>query len=222
MNKIIFWAVDCQQDFINPDGKLYVQDAEKIKPNLKYLTDLAIKNNIQVVSTGDWHTEKDVELSDNPDFLNTFPEHCMAGSDGAMLIEETRSGITNFDNTVVVDYNNKELDIPKIYDATDILIQKNKFDVFEGNPFTGQILDILGPDIVVVYGVATSFCVHYAVKGLIDRGIKVVVVEDAIKDLPNIDTNKTMDQWKNWEVQIVPSKWVEFLVKITKVDGYDN
>jgi len=219
MNKIIFWNTDTQQDFCNPDGKLYVEGSEKIKPYLKFLTDLAKEHNIQVVNTCDWHNEKDEELSDNPDFVNTFPQHCMEYSNGAKFITETKPCS---EDMIFVNHNQKEIPVDQLYDCRNIVIQKNKFDVFEGNPFTGQILDILGSDIVVVYGVATSFCVYYAVKGLIDKGIKVVVVEDAIKDLPNIDTNKTMDQWKNWGVQIVPAKWIEFLINITKEEGYDN
>ncbi len=46
-NGLIFWNVDTQYDFMRPDGKLYVQDAEQIEPNLEYLTRLAAERNIR-------------------------------------------------------------------------------------------------------------------------------------------------------------------------------
>ena len=55
--KIIFWNVDTQKDFMNKDGKLYVQGAEEIKSNLKRLTNLAKAYNITVVNTGDYHNK---------------------------------------------------------------------------------------------------------------------------------------------------------------------
>ena len=60
--KIIFWNVDTQKDFMNPDGALYVEGAESIKPNLKKLTEFARENNIFVVNTADFHFPDDKEL----------------------------------------------------------------------------------------------------------------------------------------------------------------
>ena len=36
----IFWDVDTQNDFMNANGKLYVNEAEEIKKKLKYATPL--------------------------------------------------------------------------------------------------------------------------------------------------------------------------------------
>ena len=77
--QILFWSVDCQKDFMLPSGKLYVKGAEEIVPNLNTLTKLAKECKIKVVSTGDYHTLESKELSDKPDFVNTFPEHCIIG-----------------------------------------------------------------------------------------------------------------------------------------------
>lgn len=82
--KPIFWNVDTQFDFMRPEGKLYVQDAYKIEPNLEKLTSLAGEMNIVVVNTADWHNKNSREISDKPDWQKTFPEHCMAGSEGAL------------------------------------------------------------------------------------------------------------------------------------------
>ena len=37
----VFWAVDVQRDFVLPGGNLYMQDAEKLLPNIRRLADAA-------------------------------------------------------------------------------------------------------------------------------------------------------------------------------------
>lgn len=189
--KIIFWAVDCQRDFMNSDGALYVEGAETIKPNLKKLTDFAKEHNIMVVNTADMHNPLDEELSETPDFINTFPPHCMNGSNGIEFIEETHPSCLT---ASILSYNKdfNSIDV----NAENVIIYKNKFDVFQGNPHTDNFLKLINPDIVVVYGVATNVCVKYAVLGLLKRGIKVFVIEDAIKELPNIPVE---DIYNNWQ-----------------------
>ena len=68
MMQPLFWNIDTQKDFILPTGKLYIKGAEDIIPNLNTLTTLAKKHKIKVVNTGDYHTPKDKEISDKPDF----------------------------------------------------------------------------------------------------------------------------------------------------------
>lgn len=188
--KIIFWAVDCQKDFINPDGALYIQGAETIKPTLKKLTEYAKEHNILVVNTQDSHIPLDEELSDEPDYQNTFPEHCMFDTKGYEFIEETNPE----GNISTIRYINVSEPTIKL-DTRNIIIHKNKFDVFEGSPHTDKILTLINPDTVVVYGVATNVCVNCAVLGLLKRGINVWVVSDAIKELPNISVEDIYDTW---------------------------
>ncbi len=188
--KIIFWAVDCQKDFINSDGALYVKDAETIKPNLKKLTEFAKENNIFVVNTADYHFPDDKELSDKPDFKTTFPPHCLFNKTGHHFIEETiikeKYSILDYrkDQETTIDLNERN-----------IVITKNKFDVFAGNPHTSKFLELINPDIVIVYGVATNVCVNCAILGLRERGIEVIVIKDAIKELPNLPVKEIHEQW---------------------------
>ena len=69
----IFWDVDTQYDFIMPDGKLYVTASEKRLPNLKKLTDYARQRGIPIYGSVDNHQIDDPEISDTPDFQETFP-----------------------------------------------------------------------------------------------------------------------------------------------------
>lgn len=87
---ILFWNVDTQIDFMSAQGKLYAPGAERIQPILRKITGLAKANNIQVVNTADYHYSNSKELSDSPNFINTFPPHCMANTPGAEYVEETK------------------------------------------------------------------------------------------------------------------------------------
>src|ERR1043166_3811936 len=89
MAQVIFWDVATQHDFMKADGRLYVPDAEHIIPNLKRLTDYAHGHGIRIVASADDHTAGHRELSDSPNFKDTFPPHCMRGTPGQRKIPET-------------------------------------------------------------------------------------------------------------------------------------
>ncbi len=188
----LFWNVDTQKDFVEPNGKLYVQDAEKLKPKWEQLTRLAEKNSIRVVNSADHHFYNSPELDSSPDYIKTFPEHCMAGTEGAEYVKETAP-----EDAVIFDWNKEYLITPEILNLDkfrNFIIRKDAFDVFSGNPWTKKILRMIKPDTVVVYGVTTNVCVDYAVKGLNRKVKNIIVIEDAIKELPKIPL-----PFKNWE-----------------------
>lgn len=206
-NDILFWNVDTQIDFMKANGKLYVQNAEVIEPTLIQLTNFAKKHNIRVVNTCDYHNKNSQEISDNPDFIKTFPPHCMKDTEGQKFVEATMP-----DSPIIFDWD-KEYTINKttlnLEKERNIVIRKDLFDVFAGNPNTDKIVATLAPKKVFVYGVATNVCVDFAVVGLADRGYKVYVIEDAIKELPNIPP-----PFGRWEI-----KGVEF-IKANKIINY--
>ena len=192
---VVFWNTDTQKDFMNPDGALYIRDAEKIKPILKEITEYAKENNIRVVNTADCHTDKSEELSDNPDYKNTFPKHCMLLGDGGIdFVEETDPRKDFEGNYSMVCYTDKEIhhSFPR---ARNIIIYKDAFDVFKGNHLADEVVKKLEADVFVVYGVAANVCVDRAVIGLLDRGKKVYVVVDAIKELPSIPIEPIYKTW---------------------------
>lgn len=197
--KKLLWVVDVQNDFMLPNGKLYVQGAEKIIPNIVENIVKFKKLGAQIVCTMDYHKEDSAELSKNPDFINTFPEHCMMNTDGANLVDDIGMNIYP-SNTETVDwfgfYNYQ--DLCEIAKEDKIIITKDKFDVFTGNPYTNKLVEIIKPDVVYVCGVATSICVNFAILGLLERGIEVHVLIDSIKDLPSFGNSKeTIDNWVN-------------------------
>jgi len=205
----LFWNVDTQKDFVNPKGKLYVQGAEKLKPKWKRLTRLAKKKSIRVINSADHHFYNSAELDSSPDYIKTFPEHCMAGTDGAELIRET-----NPEDPVIFDWKKEYLITPEILDKEkyrNFIIWKDEFDVFSGNRWTETIINLIKPHTVVVYGVTTNVCVDYAVKGLAKKVKKLYVVKDAIKELPNISL--PFKRWEKLGVEMIQLDELEKLLR---------
>lgn len=196
---ILFWNVDTQADFIEPEGKLYVQGAEQLKPLLRQITNFAEAEYIRVVNTCDYHLINSSELSPNPNYVTTFPEHCMAGTSGAEFIQETTPS-----NPAIVDWSENLAILPHLADISqirNIVIRKDAFDVFEGNPYTSRIVSLLNPEKVFVYGVTTNVCVDRAVCGLAGMGCSVYVLEDAIRELPGIPL--PFSHWQELGVKMI-------------------
>jgi nicotinamidase/pyrazinamidase len=62
------------------------------------------------------------------------------------------------------------------------LFEKKTTDLL-ATPEAGKLIEELGADEFVVYGVATEICVQFAAFGLLRRGNRVTVVEDAVMHL---------------------------------------
>ena len=196
--KTIFWNVDTQYDFMRNDesykGKLSIPDARNIERNLERLTQLAKVKNLQVVNTADWHNKNSEEIAEKPDFLTTFPEHCMQHTEGAAFVPAT-----NPENPYVIDWQNYAFDEESehyVQKFNNIVLYKDKFDIFAGNRHANEVLKAINPENAVVYGVATNVCVDYAVMGLLERDVKVYAVIDAMKELPGLQL-----PYEKWEAK---------------------
>jgi nicotinamidase/pyrazinamidase len=168
---VIFWEVDPQADFMLPGGKLYVPGAEKLLPNIRRLTAAAREGKVFLVSHGCFHT------SDDPEF-KIFPPHCVRGTAGANFVPEALT-----DHVLRV-ANVAEAKLPDDLERfQQILLEKQTLDIFESR-HAGTLVERLGskPEFVV-FGVVTEYCVRLAAKGLLQRGRRVSVVEDAIETL---------------------------------------
>jgi len=198
-NSILFWNVDTQEDFIDAGGNLYVQGAETIRPVLMQLTGMAKSLGIRVINTCDYHFINAEEISDDPDYITKFPPHCMAGTSGAHFIRETDPEMP-----VIIDWDSDLAIHPEFDDKErfrNIVLRKNDFDVFSGNPYTEMIVKIINPEKIFVYGVTTNICVDLVITGLRERGLDVYVLEDAIKELPNLPL--PYEKWRAKGVKMI-------------------
>ncbi len=77
----------------------------------------------------------------------------------------------------------------------EFLLLKKSFDVFT-NPHADRLLELLDPDEVIVFGVATDVCDDAAIRGLLDRGRTVTFVEAASRGLDEARTAACTASWR--------------------------
>lgn len=176
----IFWEVDVQADFMLPGGHLYVPGAEKLLPNIRRLTDAARHGKVFLVSHGCFHTPNDPEFK-------TFPPHCVKGTSGAELVPEALT------EKVARVPNEAEAKLPEdLSRYQQILLEKQTLNIFESHHADALVKQFGSAAEFVVFGVVTEYCVSFAAKGLLERGRRVALVQDAIETLKQDDGNKTI------------------------------
>jgi nicotinamidase/pyrazinamidase len=195
--KRVLWDVDTQVDFVHPEGKLYVPGAEQAVPAMARLVAAAREGGIVHVASADDHELTDPELSDDPDFRSTYPPHCLRGTPGAEKIAETKQAdplplsLVPFPPGLVGDL---------VEGGREILLLKKSFDVFT-NPNTEALLEALGPEEIVVFGVATDVCDDAAILGFLRRGRRVRFVEDAARGLDEERVAACTASWREQGVE---------------------
>jgi len=188
----ILWDVDTQVDFMEPNGKLYVPGAADVAQTMKRLVGAARAAHVIHIASADDHELTDPEISDEPDFRNTYPPHCLRGTRGAEKIVETKQ----FDPLPLALIPFPPGLIPGMLEGRrEVLLLKKNFNVFT-NPNTDPLLDALDPDEIIVFGVATDVCDDAAIKGFLQRGRRVTFVEDAAKGLDEGRTRACIAAWR--------------------------
>src|SRR5579872_4673051 len=178
--KVIFWEVDTQADFMLPAGKLYVPGAERLLPNIRRLTDAARHGRVFLVSHGCYHAQ------DDPEF-KTFPPHCIKGSPGSAYVPEALT-------EKVIDIPNDPLaKLPSdLSPYQQVHLEKQTLDIFETCHAEELVNRLPHNAEFVVFGVVTEYCVALAAKGLLKRRRRVTLVEDAIATLNPADGARTL------------------------------
>jgi nicotinamidase/pyrazinamidase len=198
----ILWEVDVQADFMLPGGKLYVPGAEKLLPNIRKLTDAARRGEVFLVSHGCFHSPNDPEFTQ-------FPPHCIKGTPGAAFLREALT-----DNFVRVE-NTADARLPEdLFQYQQIILEKQTLDIFASQHADELVAHLGSAAQFVVFGVVTEFCVSYAVKGLLERKRRVVVVSDAIETLGPEAGSKTLADLQNLGATLVTTD--EILRKLSQ------
>jgi nicotinamidase/pyrazinamidase len=178
--EFIFWEVDVQADFMLPGGNLYVPGAEKLLPKIRRLTDAARQGQVFLVSHGCFHIPNDPEFE-------VFPPHCVKGTSGAELVPEALA------EKVARVPNDPDAKLPEdLSKFQQILLEKQTLNIFESRHADALVQRLGNHAEFVVFGVVTEYCVSFAVKGLLERGRRVAVVQDAIETLKPEDGKKTI------------------------------
>ncbi len=177
----LFFDIDTQYDFLEPEGRLYVEGAEAIIDRISEARRFALENGYSILATVDWHSLEDEEISTQPDYRVTWPPHCLAGESGAQRL--------GYLGELPIEYVGPEAAggdrLLKLAQREQfhIVIRTSTVDAFE-NANTQRLLEVTGPKRMIVFGVALDICVNNAVRGLIKWGrTETIVLSDVVKGL---------------------------------------
>ena len=204
MTDTIFWDCGTQLDLADIDGLLYVDGANTIRPKLARLARQARERGIPRLITRVAHREGDPDLAvEKPDFKATFPVHCMEGTPGAGPIPETAP-------ERAVELGREDQGERSIRDALrayqgEVVLDVAGFDPF-AHPAIRIVLEELKPRRVVVFGVPAEKMVAAVVAGLLERGIEVAVVEDAVKPFGRKAWDALRESWADKPVTFVAER----------------
>lgn len=139
--------VDVQHDFVE-GGSLAVTGGRDLADRIA--TELIIKGHPYdlIVSTQDWHIDPGSHFSSTPDFVDSWPVHCVAESYGAGILESIEYVLNSTDTPVA------RIKKGKYGDA---------YSGFMGYSETGrsmsEVLRNAGIQQIDVAGLATDYCV---------------------------------------------------------------
>jgi len=156
-----FLAVDVQNDFCE-SGSLAVEGGAAVAGAIsRFLAGRAGYYDV-VVATRDWHVDPGAHFAEQPDFVDTWPRHCVAWTAGAEFHPDLDTG------------------------CVDVVVSKGEraaaYSGFEGRTGSGQPLgDVLrdrGVEAVDVAGLATDYCVRATALDAMRAGLSVRVLTD--------------------------------------------
>ena len=177
--RVLFVDVDTQEDFSRADGRLSVPGAEALLPALGAVTDAARARGARVLASADAHT------ADDPEFA-VFPPHCVEGTDGQRKVAGTV-----VDGAVTIPASGEGL----VGAAPQVVLEKRTFSLFS-NPAAERILEAERPELCVVYGVATDYCVRATALDAVELGYDATLVVDGARpvELEPGDGQRAIDE----------------------------
>lgn len=209
VSEMVFVDVDTQNDFCAPDGSLFMTSSRN--DAFRRLTALAVEHGIPIVGSVDTHSYDAWEFASNsnvgPDGEDPrFPDHCVKGTVGWLKVEGTLPARSVFvaeaDGKHSWTWLARELGAGR---CQAVYMEKEVYSLFS-NDTAGPLLRALRRKTMVVYGVATDYCVKAAALGLREHGYDVVVVSDAIAGVTPEGTAAAITEMKVAGCQFITEK----------------
>ncbi len=161
-------VVDVQNDFVDPRGSLYVQDAQSVVPNINSMISDARSEGRLIVYTQDWHPEVTPHFAKDG---GIWPVHCVGDTWGAEFYKEL---------TVAPDaeFVRKGTDGEDGYSGFSV---RDPQTGSESDTAMERILRERGVGRVDVIGIATDYCVKETALDACRRGFPTIVYRNCMK-----------------------------------------
>lgn len=183
-------VVDVQNDFC-PGGSLAVVGGDDVASAITEFLTSKRQDYELVIATQDWHPEASMlpgfcHFSDEPDFIETWPVHCVQGTAGA----EFHPGLSLPNDTRVVQKGQASA----------------AYSGFEGKDEHGTVLaDLLddrGIDTVDIVGLATDHCVKATALDAQRSGLSVRVLLPLVAGVSPTTIAEALDEMRSAGVTI--------------------
>ena len=161
-------VVDVQNDFVDPKGNLYVQDAPSVVPNINAKISVARNEGRLIVYTQDWHPEITPHFAKDG---GIWPVHCVADSWGAQWYPDLKVA----SDAEVVRKGTGGEDGYSGFSVRDPLTNAESDTAME------EILKRHGVTDVDVVGIATDYCVKETALDACRRGYRTHIYLDCMK-----------------------------------------
>ena len=179
MTRALF-IVDVQNDFTER-GALGVEGGDAVAERISRYLDAHADEYALVVASRDWHNGDDDNgghFSTEPDFVDTWPVHCVGGTYGAAYDDV-------FDTTRVTHHLKKGQGKPA-------------YSLFEGVSDDGEtaagILDAHGIRDIDVVGIATDYCVRASALDALAAGRRVRVLTDLVAGVHPVSSEAALTE----------------------------
>lgn len=167
--------VDAQNDFVE-GGSLAVDGGKHAMRKLAgYLTENHEDYDL-VVTTQDWHIDPKGHFAESPDFINTWPVHCVAETQGSEIVAPLAQTIGEL-------ILNKGIVLERVFKGE----YEAAYSGFEGrtgnqsmlpNASLAELLDFYDVTEVDVTGLATDYCVKATAMDAVKEGFETTVLSE--------------------------------------------
>jgi nicotinamidase/pyrazinamidase len=185
------FIIDVQNDFTE-GGALGVDGGAAVAAGISRLLAQHPDRYDVVFASRDWHdgdNDNGGHFHPEPDYVDTWPSHCVSGTDGA----EYHPDLT--------------------VDAVDVHVKKGQgrpaYSIFEGTTDDGSTvahkLEQLGVTEVDLAGIATDYCVRASALDAIAIGRHVRVLEDLVAGVAPESSAAALDEIRVAGGEVVPA-----------------
>ena len=157
--------VDGQIDFCE-GGKLGVVGGNRVARAIAALLSTNPSMFDLIVTTQDWHIDPGSHFSDTPDYVDSWPYHCLASTTGAMLHPEIEAALYTRDDVISIRKGH----------------YSDAYSGFQGvtkddRPLA-EVLREKGVTHLVIVGIATDHCVKATALDGVREGFNVTIGTD--------------------------------------------
>ncbi len=196
--------VDVQNDFCE-GGSLAVDGGADLASEISELLENARDLDF-VVATQDWHIDPGKHFSDTPNYVTSWPVHCVAGSKGAALHR-------NLDTEDIDAYFRKGR-FDAAYSGFDGLLapddevavgEREAHEAVEDDGDPVSLDDWLREndvDDVVIVGIATDHCVKATAMDAINAGYNTTVLRDYILGVDGDASDEALEELQEAGVEV--------------------